>query len=571
MAMPSVATIRNLLNVRRTMPLLTLELRNGGRQKRTYAIRLAYVGLLSMYALLVWSSITMVRPGQADAIAHMARIGQTIVADLLQFCAVAGPLAAVLLTANALNEELHPGRLAVLWSSPVTAGNIVLGKFLGRISHVLVLLLAAGPVLATARVFGGVSWLAAGGGLLLCVSLAILAGAITMLCCLGRHLATGLILSLAIVTPLCLYHCYAMGHLVRTINPGQALPLVFIGAGAELVLAVVLLGAVVHRFRRVIPYVFGDDNRVKAPRGQSTYVYMPAIPGVTQARVAVPTGAIVDDDRGIADIHGSPVLWRAMRRQFLSLKNLLLLTALLGAYFYIFVATLRGFGSGAFHAGVLSVLLVVAALTTVVYAATAISSDKQRGTWQLLLVTPMGDEQIFKDKIKAIALRLTPIAALLAAHLLLFTAMGMIAPLAALESGLAIVGGLALALGLGLYCSARFGRNTLAMALTAGILAGLWLVGPLLAGLLGVTLASQLGQDHWAFNYAAAASRFGPVVQLPEILSGPAGSTALYGSRDAQWMRFDLWLSVLESSLVGLGAGIWLLKRAVATARQHCI
>ncbi|MBY0113034.1 MAG: ABC transporter permease [Phycisphaerales bacterium] len=61
------------------------------------------------------------------------------------------------LTAPAICDERRKGSLSTLIATPLTATQIVLGKMSGRLSQLVILLLAGVPLLLAIRVFGGIS------------------------------------------------------------------------------------------------------------------------------------------------------------------------------------------------------------------------------------------------------------------------------------------------------------------------------------------------------------------------------------------------------------------------------
>jgi ABC-type transport system involved in multi-copper enzyme maturation permease subunit len=89
-------------------------------------------------------------------VSRMPLVAMTVTTAItwLQFLAAQG--LAVLLLSSTIGEEIRKGTLGALLTTPITSLQIVVGKLLGRMLHVLVLLAISLPVLAILRLFGGV-------------------------------------------------------------------------------------------------------------------------------------------------------------------------------------------------------------------------------------------------------------------------------------------------------------------------------------------------------------------------------------------------------------------------------
>ena len=163
-------------------PMVSMELRASSRRRRTYWTRLAYVAAMTLYVTMVWMAEVSWASNGAGAFtrSRMAVAGVSVGCGVLWFLILAGPTAAVLLTTNCFDEEIHRGGLTLLLSTPLDYPEIVMGKFIGRLAQMEVLLLAALPVLALARVFGGVPFVFVIGQVALGAGCSMLAAALTM-------------------------------------------------------------------------------------------------------------------------------------------------------------------------------------------------------------------------------------------------------------------------------------------------------------------------------------------------------------------------------------------------------
>jgi ABC-type transport system involved in cytochrome c biogenesis permease component len=124
------------------------ELRAESRRPGNYWLRvLAAGGLMLVFASLV---ITW----QDDA----AYLGRTLFRILHQTTLFACWILAPLMTADCISRERREGTLGLLFLTPLTPLDVILGKSCVHILRVLTLLVAALPILGMPFVLGGVAW-----------------------------------------------------------------------------------------------------------------------------------------------------------------------------------------------------------------------------------------------------------------------------------------------------------------------------------------------------------------------------------------------------------------------------
>jgi ABC-type transport system involved in multi-copper enzyme maturation permease subunit len=134
------------------------------RKKRTFLVRTLYA--FSLLVCLYWCYGRLVQPGTLTMamiwrpVMHgndMARFAQAFVGAILWMQMFGVLLLTPAYIAGAIAEEREKNNLDLLWTTFLTDREIVLGKMLGRMSHLAALLLASFPVLALTQFFGGVS------------------------------------------------------------------------------------------------------------------------------------------------------------------------------------------------------------------------------------------------------------------------------------------------------------------------------------------------------------------------------------------------------------------------------
>lgn len=143
-------------------PVLHLEMLLGGRRGRQFTFRWIYAGWIAVQLLILFliywmrcKTSALLSPGfQPDS--NLASEFATHYVDLF----VVQQLLLVLLatpafTAGAIADEKTRGTLQHLLTAHLTAGEIVLGKLLGRMAQVTVLTLVGLPALCFIGVFGG--------------------------------------------------------------------------------------------------------------------------------------------------------------------------------------------------------------------------------------------------------------------------------------------------------------------------------------------------------------------------------------------------------------------------------
>ncbi|MFP4104659.1 MAG: ABC transporter permease [Phycisphaerae bacterium] len=164
-------------------PLFTKELRMSSRRPRFFFLRLMYVCVVLVFIVLMWMS-TVERVNTAEAatrVDQMKSAGQDIVITVSWVQFIAGQLIAVLLLSTSINGEIYHRTMIPLLTTPITAEQLVLGKFFGRLLHVVVLLAVSLPILAIVRVMGGIPWNYVAGAVFITLTACMFAGAMAML------------------------------------------------------------------------------------------------------------------------------------------------------------------------------------------------------------------------------------------------------------------------------------------------------------------------------------------------------------------------------------------------------
>jgi len=139
-------------------PILDKEMRVTARRRRYYALRSAYLGLLMLLVLLIWPQALSTYHWQAVQLAAMTETGIAFVVLLTWFQFIGLQIVTVFLLSTAISEEVERRTLAVLLTTPITSVQIVAGKILSKLLHLLHLFALSIPLLILIRVFGGIPW-----------------------------------------------------------------------------------------------------------------------------------------------------------------------------------------------------------------------------------------------------------------------------------------------------------------------------------------------------------------------------------------------------------------------------
>ena len=179
-------------------PIFGKELRVTSRRRRTYALRVGYLGLLLLAMLLAYTATSgRSYGGVAQQTMRQAELGHAFFVAFAVFCIGSMGLIGPVLTANAIGAERLAKTLPVLLMTPITAWQVVSGKLLSRALTALTLIGLSLPVLALVRLLGGVE---------LDLMLAALAVAVSyMLACAALGLFYSLFISRAAVVILLSY------------------------------------------------------------------------------------------------------------------------------------------------------------------------------------------------------------------------------------------------------------------------------------------------------------------------------------------------------------------------------
>ncbi len=462
-------------------PIFGKELRVTSRRKRTYLLRMGYLGLLLLALLLAYATTGRSFGGVAAQMQRQAALGTAFFAAFTIFSVASMGLMGPVLTANAIGAEKLAKTLPVLLMTPISAWQVVSGKLFSRVLIALMLLGLSMPVLALCRLLGGVELEQMLAVLLIAISHVISCAAIGLFFSLFLNRAAIVILLsyavlgvLYVLIPVMLIVLGGVAkngprggsagiQFLASINPlGCAMAMIESRARSgignawiacvivQLVFAALLLAWSAAVLRR--QFRNGGERAIALPlppmgAGPITPPpFAPTPPPLSERYANIEDGSaevapppIVDyraprtaaaKPSKVADVYDNPVLWREMRRPLL--PKLWQRAVGVGAVVTIMliVYAIQAEGNDLddidSHIGYSCVFFGLWWILSAVLSATAISQEKESDTWTLLLTTPMNGRQIVWGKIAGLLRRLIWPTVLILAHFMLFVIGGII-------------------------------------------------------------------------------------------------------------------------------------------------
>ncbi|MDQ6959823.1 MAG: ABC transporter permease subunit, partial [Mariprofundaceae bacterium] len=188
----------------------------------------------------------------------------------------------------------------------------------------------------------------------------------------------------------------------------------------------------------------------------------------------------------IRRVAGAPVVWKEMRKPFSrrGKRDIILYAVLAGMIILIFIPMLF---TGAMPGGSIYILFIylmggfslIVIVRLAVLSAASITSEKEAGTWPILLATPLEDTEILRGKAIAAFRRNLPLLLVLVALRVVVHLLGSFAGpfpfyswLNLIPQIITLAGTVVLVIGLGLYFSVRLKSTSAAIAATVGVYVG---------------------------------------------------------------------------------------------------
>lgn len=424
------ALLRWLLNLVPTNPIVVRLVEGGSRRLRHMYIRAAYLAVLivTLLALLLDASG---RSNFRDLAAAGAQAFEAVAYLQIALICILTPV----FMAGAIAQESNPRTWDILLTTPMSSLQIVLGQLFGRLFFVLALLLASLPLFAITQYYGGVpgssvlaSYAISAGAALLVGSIAVglsvnrLAGrraVFTFYIAVVTYLAITIGIDLSIrngaptvtvVTPinpfLALRALLAPTEYARpdTIELGQMTTLARFWFGSP------VLAWCVLSFGASIVILLTSSITARSIGTKS---------GVPWYRRMFRLGAKGAATRPAREVSHNPIAWREASARNATLPKIIL------RWSFVFLGVLWALGLVAlYHGGSLNhqafrtwllvttwTEVIIITLVAINMSATAIAREREDGTLDLLLTTPITPKDYLGGKLKGLVYYLMPLIA----------------------------------------------------------------------------------------------------------------------------------------------------------------
>jgi ABC-type transport system involved in multi-copper enzyme maturation permease subunit len=384
-----------------SFPIVLREFSVAARRKRTFVIRGAFAGLLALVTLVFL--LMQALPFRSNAAGYYFLITLSWQVFALLFILLPA------LTCGCITDEKKDGTLGLLFLTNLNSGDVVLGKFVSRAMDGLLLFLSALPFLFVPVLMGGVGLDQALATTLAVLSLLVLASAVGVFC---STVASGTVqavvfayaglLAYTIVTALlpqvnAVLRLVGKAHwtvawldLLQAASPVSGL--VQPNTGDALVslcwsgaFAVVLLGFSIWILPRTL---HREASRGRWWRNR------------TRQNAAGTSRDGRTRSRGL--LERNPILWLHFGRGGRWVWQLVVVTVLIVGIAWGYALVPGGMGRGIFQfsvAGVGWLLAFFIKILILFFLARSLAVEKEEGSLELLLSTPLSNQQIVRGKI----------------------------------------------------------------------------------------------------------------------------------------------------------------------------
>lgn len=424
------AILRWLLRFGPTNPITVRLVQNGSRRQRHFYIRTIY--LATLIVVLLWALVAETGAGDLDyrLLAQAGANSFTWIAylQIMLIC-----LLAPVFMAGAIAQEASPRTWEVLLTTPLGATQIVLGNLLGRLFFVLALLAASLPLFALTQYFGGVPGRSVLASYAVAACAAIAVGAIAIALSVSRVVGKRAVFAFYVAVVTYLGVTWAIdawlqrggrGVTVLTaINPFLALKALLnpstyprAGEGAPWILRQPVTAWCVLSTTLSLVLVAASSLTVRSGGLQGL---VSGASGVPWYRRMLGLGAAGAEHRPPRHVWHNPIAWREAAARNATFGRIM------ARWSFIALGGLFGIGLVvAYHVGKLDhapfrfallatvwTEIAVLGLVAINMAATAITREREDGTLDLLLTTPITPAMYLSGKLRGLIAYLLPMLA----------------------------------------------------------------------------------------------------------------------------------------------------------------
>jgi ABC-type transport system involved in multi-copper enzyme maturation permease subunit len=495
-----------------TGPIFNKELRVSSRRRRNYVLRVAYFSLMTLFLVLIWLEEVRHSGSSIYRVSRMARAGQVIIMFIIWFQFITTQLVALVMLSTSISDEIYNRTLGLLMTTPINSFQIVMGKLFSKLLQLILLLAISLPLLAIVRVFGGVPWNYVISSLCITLTTVIFVGSLSLffsifsrkayIVIIMNVITIGIIFGLIPLLVVLFWHSMEL----RKIIPENALFSVLFQPNPYAIMAFNTEAMMSPRMGGGMPF-FSWPLHCAIILGISAVLLTVSVSLVRKVALRQATGQIgiysgksrsrkkavgkQVNQKNVSvtpkHVKGPPVVWKELRTPLLRRRKITILICVFVCLSLLFKTYLLSYLEGALddeesHMLYVVIFMSLGMLFTIIYPATCITSEKESRSWPLLLTTTIDDGQIIFGKFIGILLHCLPIWFLLFGHVLLFSLIGFIHPIAVIQISILITWIVAFLSGTGLYFSARFKHTTTAVIMNFALAAVIWAIGPMFLG-----------------------------------------------------------------------------------------
>ncbi len=437
--------LRAILALGPTNPIAVRLVQNGSRRARHMYIRSAYLGLLIvvlLYALLAFTR------GDELSYQQLALAGSNSFKYIAYLQIALICVLAPVFMAGAIAQEADPKTWDILLTTPLSPAQIVLGNLIGRLFFILALLVSSLPLFAVTQYFGGVPGSSIFASYLIAAAAAVLVGAAAIALSVSRLVGKRAVFAFYVGVVSYLAVTWAVDKVVfggravswmTALNPFLTLQALLDPVGYPRAAAGTATGFGVYFLERpvttwcalaaVLAVLLTGVSVLTVRLGGFT-----AITGAGGGAAAIPwyrrwfgLGAAGADSRPARAVWNQPIAWREAAARNATLGRILARYAFIAAGLLFAVMLVALYHGGALDAasfrGALLYTIVgemaVIALVAVNMSATTVAREREDGTLDLLLTTPMTPSLYLGGKLQGVLAYLVPMLAVPLGTLLL--------------------------------------------------------------------------------------------------------------------------------------------------------
>ncbi len=436
-------------------------------------------------------------------------------------------------------------------TTPINSLQIIIGKLLSKMLQIIILLTISLPILAIVRVFGGVSWSYIISSFFITLTAAIFAGTISLAFSIKNVHAYVVIIKTV----------FTLGFLYIVI------PLISAPFFGLLLLSIISFGSPILNNPSIItlchfnPLAMMSINTIimLSPSGATSFYFWPVHCVIMLIASAIVIAFSVKVVRKVAlrqilgeldlfskirlslskdknnklkeytgsirEVAGPPVFWKEVRKPLIQgidrTNNKIGLSATLIAliFTYLICHANHCLDEGFAQSLYVVMFIIIGVIFNIILSVSCITSEKESSAWPILLITSLNDWQILFGKALGIFYKCLPVWLLLAGHIILFTIVGYIHPIAFFQILIVVIGVIVFVTGFGIYISSLCKKTTWAIINSFAAILFVWLFVPIIVGII----STIFGFLHFYKFFSGFYYYLNPIVQVGTIMDAAGG------------------------------------------------